>query len=576
MSRPKKTLADYVVIAFNPALIMAMVGSLVFFLLTLFYRGQYVGRLYWVLGLFVFAAVLIGRISIELGAERAALYAMPLAVATMLAINKFVIAEGGTLGTAGLAVHLALMALVWWAAHKLVWDCTLIDDSQDSSGQGLLQAAGLEATDAPPEPEPQPDRPRTWRERFLEPRKKHAPGVWIVYFALAALPIFGFGHKLLADPGQRRTAFFHFMVYAASALGLLLNTAFLGLRRYLRQRTLPMPATMAGTWLALGLTMIVAILLLAALLPRPSPEVPPSEILARVTGRDPAASRRAVGGEGAQGQSQASAPAPEKTTEEATGGGEAKTGADEKAPAAKTGTSEQKAEGEGDKTGAKSGEPGREQDKGAKTAAEPEPNKTQDTKTGADQAPEKPQSQPPNPQQAVRTAMDWLGTLVKWLFYGALGLVVVVWAARNWRQIAEEIRRLLAELRDFGRRLFRGSVRPTVEEPPAAGRRRPTWADYPDPFATGEASRLSPDDLVRYTFEALEAWGSDRGRPRRPDETPYEYAQALAELAPAIAAELRVLAALYNRAAYAPGTLTPAEAFPLGRLWAQWQTVASA
>jgi hypothetical protein len=43
--KPRPTLADYIIIAISPALIMALVGSLVFFLLELFYQGQYQARL---------------------------------------------------------------------------------------------------------------------------------------------------------------------------------------------------------------------------------------------------------------------------------------------------------------------------------------------------------------------------------------------------------------------------------------------------------------------------------------------------------------------------------------------------
>ena len=45
MERPQKTLADYVAIAISPALIMALVGSLVFFLLEVVYQGRYQGSL---------------------------------------------------------------------------------------------------------------------------------------------------------------------------------------------------------------------------------------------------------------------------------------------------------------------------------------------------------------------------------------------------------------------------------------------------------------------------------------------------------------------------------------------------
>src|SRR5207237_8062022 len=61
--KPKQTLADYVTIALSPLLIMALVGSLVFFLLEVLYVGQYGGRLQWILFFFVFGAVLIARIS---------------------------------------------------------------------------------------------------------------------------------------------------------------------------------------------------------------------------------------------------------------------------------------------------------------------------------------------------------------------------------------------------------------------------------------------------------------------------------------------------------------------------------
>ncbi len=65
------TTADYVTIAVSPALIMALVGSLVFFLIEVMYVGEYQARLMYVFALFVFAAVLVARISIESGSEYA-------------------------------------------------------------------------------------------------------------------------------------------------------------------------------------------------------------------------------------------------------------------------------------------------------------------------------------------------------------------------------------------------------------------------------------------------------------------------------------------------------------------------
>jgi len=145
--RLHQTLADYVVIAISPALIMALVGSLVFFLLGVFYQGQFQERLYWVMACFVFAAVLIGRISIEEGLERAAPFGATLAVLVAVASSRFMEYQGGWIEHVGFLVNWGLIALIWWCAHRLTWDCTVIDDDQDASGEGLLQIAGLEKAD---------------------------------------------------------------------------------------------------------------------------------------------------------------------------------------------------------------------------------------------------------------------------------------------------------------------------------------------------------------------------------------------------------------------------------------------
>ena len=67
--RIQPTLMDYVVIAINPALIIVLINSLVYFLLEMFYQGQYPERLHFCLSLFIFGAVLIARISMEEGRE---------------------------------------------------------------------------------------------------------------------------------------------------------------------------------------------------------------------------------------------------------------------------------------------------------------------------------------------------------------------------------------------------------------------------------------------------------------------------------------------------------------------------
>src|SRR5262249_36972964 len=123
---------------------------------------------------------------------------------------------------------------------------------------------------------------QAWWEGYLryregQKRKPHTPGVWVVYFSLAALPLFGLGQALIPAEavGPRRRAFWLMSIYVASGLGLLLTTSFLGLRRYLRQRKLQMPVAMTGVWLLVGGILIALLLTTGALLPRPNPEYSP-------------------------------------------------------------------------------------------------------------------------------------------------------------------------------------------------------------------------------------------------------------------------------------------------------------
>src|ERR1700690_4444474 len=146
--RFKPTLMDYVVIAINPALIMVLIGSLVYFLMEMFYQGRYPERLHFCLTLFTFAAVLIARISMEEGWDRAAPFGAALGVAIILAMHRFVSYEVRSFEALGWVINYVLIGLTWWSAIQLTWDCTLIDESQDASGEGLLQTAGLDRNES--------------------------------------------------------------------------------------------------------------------------------------------------------------------------------------------------------------------------------------------------------------------------------------------------------------------------------------------------------------------------------------------------------------------------------------------
>src|SRR5262249_44790013 len=147
--RPRPTLADYLTIVLSPLLIMALVGSLVFFLLEILYAGAYQSRMQWILFFFVFGMVLIARISmIPEIANRSGLYGLILGTLTWAAPHAVVQSPPDSVPRMlAPVINAGLVALVWWCAHRLTWDCTHIDEEAEVTGEGLLQASGLEQTE---------------------------------------------------------------------------------------------------------------------------------------------------------------------------------------------------------------------------------------------------------------------------------------------------------------------------------------------------------------------------------------------------------------------------------------------
>jgi hypothetical protein len=668
--RTPETLADYLVVAVCPALIMLLLGSLLFFLVHVFYQGQFEGRLLLVLAMFTMAIVCITRIAMEEGRAYATLYAFPIAILVAIALAKFVQFNGPLAMYSG-PINWTLMAIVWAAAHRLTWDCTVIDDSQDASGAGLLAQMGLDeegsASGIAPAPEattgtPQQPQPASlpWWQTILEhDRSPHPPGVWVVIFSLAALPLFGIGGRFIpeGDLELRRRCFWLLIVYVASGLALLLATSFLGLRRYLRQRRLEMPLDMAATWIVAGGVLIVATLIVASLIPRPSPEYSLAHLV-KIDSLEREASRFAYGEEGGKSdpnnQSSSSAKAQKGQKADQSGAGKTdpnnQNGEPTKSGKGEGGSQKGKSGGgqqKGGKQGGSKGEQGNDQSKSGpsskskgdsgksesgnqssesddqqsksngrekSSSSEQQASNESSTKGGpsnneqnnpsskddsSDQQPTEQQqsdqqqsdqsqassnqagsSTPSNGgalQQLVRHTLEWfgsLGGLVKAVFYLAIAIAMAVVAWRYRQELLAAWQKLLAELRDLWARWFRKPNAASAEEPASTTPRPRSFADFADPFATGNASRMSPAELVRYTFQALEAWGRDNGCPRADGQTPHEFATAIGDCDQDLAREAQHLADLYSRLAYAPKAAIRTTFEPLRSLWQKMKSPA--
>jgi hypothetical protein len=660
--RLQPTLIDYVVIAINPALIMVLIGSLVYFLLEMFYQGQYPERLHFCLTMFVFAAVLIGRLSIEEGWEKAGIYGFFLAWLTFFAMCRFVAYKDPRLAAVGTAVNIGLIAITWWFAHKLTWDCTVIDEAEDASGEGLLETAGMETSDRdivagnvkrrrtepppPPSvdsilpPEPDVNDGKSWWQRYVERRRRpHAPGLWVVYFSLAALPLFGVGQAFipLSNTRSRQYAFGLLCVYVAAALGLLLTTSFLGLRRYLRQRRLEMPLPMAGTWLVTGAVLIVGVLLVTALLPRPNAEYEISQ-LPFAGSEEHDSSRFAVGKEGVRdekaesgsgkrdnpddknakpsekehgsgssdddksksqsGDSKSGETKPGRPNPDSSKAGESKSGeqgssgsksgdqksddsrsSESKPAASKPGESKanDSESGESKANDSKSGDSKSGESKSGESKSGE--SKSGESKSGAPKSGSGSSEQQPlrafphAPRDIVSIGFNTMSNLIKLAFYLAVGGVALWFLVFHWRTALGWLQGILNVWRDLWCLLLGRRPHDEDQTAPAPLPRHKSFADYSDPFAAGIAGRYSPVELVRYSFEALEAWARDNGFPREPDQTVHDFARQIAPHVESLAAAAAALADITSWAAYSPRTL-PADT--LNRLRTFWQALMQA
>jgi hypothetical protein len=166
-----------------------------------------------------------------------------------------------------------------------------------------------------------------------------------------------------------------------------------------------------------------------------------------------------------------------------------------------------------------------------------------------------------------------LAGILKWIFYLALIVGVAYWAWKSRAALAQALRDFLEAWRAFWANLFGGKRDPKQAAPgeastPTKSAPRP-FADYADPFAAGWAERWSPDELLRYSFAALEAWAREHGCPRVPEQTPHEFAEGVADRSKHLGRHCRKMADLYSRAAYAPGTLPAGSVAPLREFWQQ-------
>ncbi|PAY21452.1 hypothetical protein CKO51_01075 [Rhodopirellula sp. SM50] len=268
-SRPQP--ADYAAIGVGPVLIFLMISSLANFFVSLLYDGNFSDRVFYLILMYTMGSVALARMVIEESRAYSAGYAMALGAAMVFVMTGFV---------GSMFFSIGLVVLIGYLADRIVHDCTVIDESVDASGEGLIdrgldEASGLSrriAADNPGEQAPASEKER-------RRRKSHQPGRTVFLLALAALPLFGIGQFMLQNsPQVWARAQLMLGLYLFSSLSLLVTTSFLNLRRYLRQRDVDMPGDVTVAWLAGGVALIAALLMLAFLAPMPGAAIAKFEL----------------------------------------------------------------------------------------------------------------------------------------------------------------------------------------------------------------------------------------------------------------------------------------------------------
>jgi hypothetical protein len=179
-----------------------------------------------------------------------------------------------------------------------------------------------------------------------------------------------------------------------------------------------------------------------------------------------------------------------------------------------------------------------------------------------------PQNEPPPPPREKSRAIN-LELLMKILLFALAGAVILWFVIRNRALIAQMFREFIAMLKRFFASLrgFRFKRRKASVQPQAPLFDIPAFSSFNDPFLSGKDSVWPRERLIRYSYEALQAWSRDRRCGPRSEETPREFCVRLRNRFPEAESELNQLLVLYTHTAFAEKLPADVDLAALQRLW---------
>jgi len=301
---------------------------------------------------------------------------------------------------------------------------------------------------------------------------------------------------------------------------LLVTTSFLGLRRYLRQRYLTMPGNIAFGWVQFGVVGAAIVLCLSLLLPRPGGGEAWGTLRYHVDYQLRRASEYAAQfnphGTGSGRAGNAVPPGSQQENKPAQSGPASTPNQDQN-----TGASDQ----------------GNQQSGGASKQGPP---------TG--------QEGNGNSGKALPSLSPLANSIYPWLkilfwFVAAAGLI---WPLLRYRVvILTALQRAWVAFRNFIAELL-GFFRPAAKTPQPMPRTVgvPPFKMFKNPFLTG-GDRIWPrEELIIYSYDALQSWVMEQEAKQGSPQTPREFCRQLGEEMPEAANALEHLALVYGHVAY--------------------------
>ena len=292
---PKRQIyfTDFLIEATIPVLIIGLIWTVVAFAISIkgvFYPEQ-VQTLRIVFFLYVMGAVLVNRIAGYYGeSEKAAMYSILLVGVMALFALTFSGRYGAIFGGAdageGLWANLSLVVVIGLASYKIAREsCLDIKDTETEKSAIQLKSELHAQRDwyRRMEQEEEQERKRLEEEEkenipvpAHEPARlprKH-PGIWIIYFSLFSMVVFAVGQRLMPEDNFEFYArtFAYLAANLLCALALLLLTTLSALRFHCWEKKALVPPGMGWFWTLGGAALILVVVSLASLPPRPVPE----------------------------------------------------------------------------------------------------------------------------------------------------------------------------------------------------------------------------------------------------------------------------------------------------------------